>query len=57
MKRKNDWAERFGAKRRATDRAILQECERLIEAEDRRAEEERRRIARAFGRPLDSAKH
>ena len=35
----NDWQKRFGAARRAIDRAILAECERRIAAEDRQATE------------------
>ena len=31
----NDWLSRFGAKRRAADRAILAECERAIGLEER----------------------
>lgn len=33
MKR-NDWQKRFGAARRATDRALLAECERQIATEE-----------------------
>jgi hypothetical protein len=67
MKR-NEWASRFGAKRRATDRAILAECERAIALEEKSAPQrpktetpssvanfglsERDRIARAFGRQV-----
>ena len=31
----NDWLSRFGAKRRAIDRALLAECERAIGLEER----------------------
>lgn len=76
MKR-NEWQARFGAARRATDKALLQECERSLHGsaaldEDARKlesmgqdagisnadilamieQDERERIARAFGRPL-----
>ena len=34
MPKKNEWASRFGAKRRAIDRAILTECERAIGLEE-----------------------
>ena len=59
--KKNEWLARFGAKRRATDKAILQECERQIAKEEKTrdtapahfvTEEMRRNIARAMGRPL-----
>jgi hypothetical protein len=33
--KKNDWATRFGAKRREVDRVLLKELERQIAAEDR----------------------
>jgi hypothetical protein len=40
--KKNEWASRFGAARRATDRKLLAECERRIAAEEKqRAAEER----------------
>jgi hypothetical protein len=64
----NDWVKRFGAKRRALDRALLAECERTISQADLREielevereerararldDEARMAIARAFGRPL-----
>jgi hypothetical protein len=55
----NGWEQRFGAKRRALDRALLAECERQIAKEERAdpippvdRDTERRRIALAFGRPL-----
>jgi hypothetical protein len=62
--RKNDWASRFGAARRAIDRKLLAEVEKQIAAEERQAEwahavkdrnigdDSRAAIARAFGRPL-----
>lgn len=34
----NDWQKRFGAKRRAIDKAILAECERQIALEERRGD-------------------
>ena len=51
------WEQRFGAKRRAIDLALLAECERQIAREERATPPadrgaERRRIAIAFGRPL-----
>lgn len=60
---KNTWEQRFGAKSRAIDRALLTECERQIAREERATialnptasvdrDAERRRIALAFGRPL-----
>jgi hypothetical protein len=65
---KNTWEQRFGAKRRAIDCALLGEAERQIAREERAApippvdrdterrridrDAERRRIALAFGRPL-----
>ena len=67
MPRKNEWASRFGAKRRATDRALLAECERAIGLEEKSApqrpktepppsaavsDDPRVAIARAFGRPV-----
>jgi hypothetical protein len=53
MARHNEWEQRFGAKRRAVDRALLAEFERQIAREEKAAAAERRRIAQAFGRPLD----
>jgi hypothetical protein len=61
-KHKNDWEQRFGAARRATDKAILEECERQIALEAIEAEIERtitemddrqarETIAKTFGRP------
>ena len=55
----NQWEARYGKKRRAIDRELLAECERQI-AEKERANpipqidrnDERQRIALAFGRPL-----
>jgi hypothetical protein len=64
---KNAWQQRYGASRRKIDHAILAEMERKLEAEERLAvttvkldyadvisfeDEERKRIARAFGRPV-----
>jgi hypothetical protein len=46
------WAQRFGAKRDAIDRAILAELEQTIAAEERAADATRKAIARAFGRPV-----
>ena len=34
MPKKNEWASRFAAKRRAIDRALLAECERAIGLEE-----------------------
>lgn len=65
MKR-NDWQARFGAARRVTDKRLLQECERNLpmfegaktfeqaatEKMQRKDNDERERIARAFGRPI-----
>ena len=64
----NSWAARYGRRRRAIDKAILQEAERRLEAEEKAARpipdtinprrpialngEEINRIARAFGRPI-----
>jgi hypothetical protein len=63
----NHWQQRYGAGRRKIDHAILAEMERKLEAEQRLAvatvkldyadvisfeDEERKRIARAFGRPV-----
>jgi hypothetical protein len=68
MKKKNDWNERFGASRRAKDRALLQAVERAIEEEEETAalqraadsahaqwleDEMREAIARTFGRPMN----
>jgi hypothetical protein len=58
--RKNDWATQFGAARRRIDRLILAEAERAIGLEEVKPihetlsfmDEERKRIARAFGRPV-----
>jgi hypothetical protein len=50
MRRGNDWERRFGRRRRAIDRALLEELERQIAAEER---ERREAIARAFGRPAE----
>ena len=47
----NTWQARFGAKRRAIDKALLAEAERAIGAEEKAALEQRASIARAFGRP------
>jgi hypothetical protein len=48
----NDWQSRFGARRRAKDKALLAALEKQIAAEDRQQDAERKRIAQAFGRPL-----
>jgi hypothetical protein len=64
----NTWAQRFGAKRAAIDRALLAECERAldepqdaskatqtpktIELASSLNDDQRARIARAFGRAL-----
>jgi hypothetical protein len=55
MRRGNDWERRFGRRRRAIDRALLEELERQIASEEaaRELEERRIAIARAFGRPAD----
>jgi hypothetical protein len=55
MRRGNDWERRFGRRRRAIDRAVLEAAERAIAAEDREREarEQREAIARAFGRPAE----
>jgi hypothetical protein len=57
------WEQRFGARRRAIDRALLAECERQIAKEEQSVpgannpitpvdrDEARKRIALAFGRP------
>ena len=60
----NFWQQTFGAKRRASDRALLASVERELAQAERAAakfakenpapvisDEERFRIARAFGRP------
>jgi hypothetical protein len=55
----NQWEARYGARRRAIDKKLLAEVERQI-AEEERANptppvdrnDERQRIALAFGRPL-----
>ena len=67
MPRKNEWISRYGAKRRAIDRALLAECERAIGLEESAglqpaktsqrpsaavSEDPRAAIARAFGRPV-----
>ena len=62
--RKNEWATRFAAARRATDKALLAACERAIALEGCQTaktaqppsagnSEAREAIARAFGRPLN----
>lgn len=53
--RRNDWQKRFGARRRAIDRALLEELERRIALEEREREgrEARERLARVFGRPTE----
>ena len=53
MRRGNDWERRFGRRRRALDRALLEELERQIALEDeaREAAERREALARVFGRP------
>jgi hypothetical protein len=51
----NTWAQRYGAKRHAIDRAILAKLEQTIAAEERAATPNdgmRKAIARAFGRPV-----
>jgi hypothetical protein len=62
MRRGNDWERRFGRRRRAIDRALLEELERQIGLEeliaglaaaDREELERRERLARAFGRVAD----
>ena len=67
MTQRNEWEIRFAAARRATDRALLAECERAIGLEERGglhtaktsprpsaavSEDPRAAIARAFGRPV-----
>jgi hypothetical protein len=49
MPRKNDWERRFGAIRRAKDKAYCEAAERAIAAEEETARET---IAKAFGRPI-----
>lgn len=60
--RRNDWQRRFGARRRAIDRALLEELERQIALEElvdglarveREDVERRARLARAFGRQVE----
>ena len=55
MRRGNDWERRFGRRRRAIDRALLEELERQIalEEETREAVERREALARVFGRPVE----
>ena len=55
MRRGNDWERRFGRRRRAIDRALLEELERQIAAEEeaRDAVERREALARVFGRPVE----
>jgi hypothetical protein len=62
MRRGNDWERRFGRRRRAIDRALLEELERQIALEEAIAElgardreelERRARLARAFGRQVE----
>jgi hypothetical protein len=55
MRRGNDWERRFGRRRRAIDRKLLEELEAAIAAEEREREarEQREAIARAFGRPAE----
>ena len=55
MRRGNDWERRFGRRRRAIDRALLEELERQIalEEEAREAAERREALARVFGRPVE----
>ena len=68
MMKTNTWLQKFGAKRRAIDKALLAECEKTIcqadlrdiELDIEREERQRARIdaqareaiAKAFGRPL-----
>ena len=65
MKKPNEWTIRFGAIRKAKDKALLAALEKEIADEERlrakqakanpapcSTEEERVRIARAFGRPI-----
>ena len=67
MTQRNEWAIRFAAARRATDRALLAECERAIALEEKSAPQQpktetppsaavsddpRAAIARAFGRQV-----
>ena len=62
MPRKNDWEARFGARRRAKDKAYCQEAERALAAEERAKlgdadqsrcdADARAAIARVFGRPV-----
>ena len=68
MIKTNTWLQKFGAKRRAIDKALLAECEKTIcqadlrdiELDIEREERQRARIdnqareaiAKAFGRPL-----
>ncbi|HEY1887145.1 MAG TPA: hypothetical protein VGG86_14030 [Roseiarcus sp.] len=62
MRRGNDWERRYGRRRRAIDRALLEAVERQIGLEelvaglaavDREELERRERLARAFGRRVE----
>lgn len=55
MRRGNDWERRYGRRRRAIDRGLLEELERQIAREEleREALARREAIARAFGRPAE----
>ena len=55
MRRGNEWERRFGRRRRAIDRALLEALERQIalEEETREAVERREALARVFGRPVE----
>lgn len=59
MPRRNDWQSRFGASRRAKDKAYCQAAERAIVVDVApqqnawtKVDVDRAAIARAFGRPL-----
>ena len=55
MRRGNEWERRFGRRRRAIDRGLLEELERQIALEEleREAREARERLARVFGRSAE----
>jgi hypothetical protein len=53
MAKTETWAQRYGAKRQASDRAILEALEREIAAEEGDELAARQAIGRAFGRPVE----
>jgi hypothetical protein len=55
MTKKGSWEQRYGAARRAIDRALLEEAERKIASQFSIEDAIRETIAREFGSPAHAA--